>query len=61
MARAGHDLFPSGPYGPLLYLLFFFLRLRIIVEVVMQNRHPADRLADVRLEIRKLEEEETRL
>jgi hypothetical protein len=27
----------------------------------MQNRHPADRLADVRLEIKKLTEEEIKL
>jgi hypothetical protein len=27
----------------------------------MQNRHPADRLADVRLEIKRLEAEETKL
>jgi hypothetical protein len=27
----------------------------------MQNRHPADRLADVRLEIKRLEQEETEL
>jgi hypothetical protein len=27
----------------------------------MQNRHPADRLADVRSEIKRLEEEEAKL
>ena len=47
----------------LVLISLFFSSLLVIIfgESAVQNRHPADRLADIRSEIRQLEAEEEQL
>jgi len=44
-----------------LYSLTLFLLSDIVGGTVMQNRHPVDRLHDVRVELKRLEAEEEKL